>query len=44
VRRWLDVQTERRGAEVERILRTYERADARIYRALVVEYGFRSAA
>ncbi|MGH7505218.1 MAG: ferritin-like domain-containing protein [Longimicrobiales bacterium] len=40
VRRWLDAQADRRGDSVERILRTYEEADARIYDALVVEFGF----
>jgi bacterioferritin (cytochrome b1) len=40
VRRWLDAESIRRGAVVDRILRSYERADAAIYESLIHEYGF----
>jgi demethoxyubiquinone hydroxylase (CLK1/Coq7/Cat5 family) len=43
VRRWLDDEAARRGDEVARILNVYEQADARIYDALVLEYGWRAA-
>jgi demethoxyubiquinone hydroxylase (CLK1/Coq7/Cat5 family) len=43
VRRWLDDEADRRGDDVARILAAYEEADARIYDALVLEYGWRAA-
>jgi demethoxyubiquinone hydroxylase (CLK1/Coq7/Cat5 family) len=43
VRRWLDDEASRRGDDVARILAAYEAADARIYDALVAEYGWWAA-
>lgn len=44
VKRWLDVQSVSRGAQVREVLERYEIADERIYAAVSAEYGWRLAA
>ncbi len=44
VKHWLDEQGRSRGREVTDVIRKYQAADQRIYEALAIQYGFRSAA
>ena len=44
VKHWLDEQGRAKGREVTDVIRRYQVADQRVYDALSVEYGFRSAA
>lgn len=44
VKHWLDEQGRARGREVTDVIRKYQAADQRIYDALAIQYGFRSAA
>lgn len=44
VKRWLDVQTRARPDVVREAMRRYAAADALVYRALLVEFGWRVAA
>lgn len=44
VKRWLDAQAERRGAEVEAVMGEYTRVDQTIYEQLTAEMGWKKAA
>lgn len=44
VKTWLDEQSRQRGKEVTDVIRRYQVADQRVYDALSIQYGFRSAA